>query len=144
MSDLRSELTGVYQTRGELTPQVVVDEARPEGAPLHHRFEWDDSLAGEQYRLIQAARLIRSVRIEYTSPQSEEKKFIRAFSSLHESGEPERQGYAPTEEILENDVTRRILLRNMERDIATLKRRYGHLKEFAQMMRDQFGGGEAA
>lgn len=134
MSDLRTELTGVYQTHGELTPQIVVDEARPIDAPLHHRFEWDDAAGAEQYRLIQAARLIRSVRIEYTTPNSDEKKFIRAFSSLHESGEPERQGYAPTEEILENEITRRILLRNMERDIAVLKKRYGHLSEFASMM----------
>lgn len=144
MSDLRSELTGVYQQHGELTPQIVVDEARPADAPLHGRFEWDDSVAGEKYRLVQAARLIRVVRIEYTSPNSTEKKFIRAFSSLHESGEPERQGYAPTEEILENDVTRRILLRNMERDIVVLKKRYGHLAEFAEMMRKEFGDGQVA
>jgi hypothetical protein len=134
MSDLRSQLTGVYQQHGELTPQIVVDEARPLQAPLHHRFEWDDAAGAEQYRLIQAARMIRSVRIEYTSPQSDEKRFIRAFHSLHESGEPERQGYAPTEEILENEITRRILLRNMQRDIAVLRNRYGHLAEFADMM----------
>lgn len=134
MSDLREELTGLYQRHGELTPQIVVDEARSEDAPLHSRFEWDDTVAGEKYRLVQAARLIRVVRIEYTTPNSDEKKFIRAFHSLHESGEPERQGYAPTEEILENEVTRRILLRNMERDIAQLKKRYGHLAEFATMM----------
>jgi len=134
MSDLRSELTTVYQLHGELTPQIVVDEARSSDAPLHHRFEWDDATGAEQYRLSQAARLIRSVRIEYTTPESNERKFIRAFSSLHESGEPERQGYAPTVEILENDVTRKILLRNMQRDIAVLKTRYGHLAEFANMM----------
>lgn len=135
MSDLRTQLTGIYQQRGELTPQIVVDEARPVGAPLHDRFEWDDSIAGEKYRLVQAAQLIRVVRIEYTTPGSNEKKFIRAFSSLHEASENGTdQGYAPTEEVLENPLTRKILLRNMERDIAILKRRYGHLAEFADMM----------
>lgn len=134
MADLRGELTGIFRRHGDLAPQIVVDEARPAGAPLHNRFEWDDSIAGEKYRLVQAAQLIRSVRIEYTSPESGEKKFVRAFSSLRESGDPERTGYAPTEEILENEMTRRMLLRNMERDIADLKRRYGHLAEFAEMM----------
>lgn len=140
MTDLRSQLTGLYRQHGELTPKMVVDDARPLGAPLHDRFEWDDNIAGEKYRLSQAAQLIRAVRIEYTTPESGERKFIRGFSSLFESGEPERQGYAPTEEVLENDVTRRILFNNMQRDISTLRKRYGHLKEFAQMMRDQFGG----
>jgi len=134
MTDLRTALTGVYRQHGELSPQIVVDEARPVDAPLHHRFEWDQATGAEQYRLIQAARLIRSVRIEYTAPNSEEKKFIRAFHSLHESGDDERQGYAPTKEILENETTRKILLRNMERDIAQLKKRYGHLVEFAETL----------
>lgn len=135
MSDLRTQLTGIYQQHGELTPQIVVDEARPLDAPLHDRFEWDDTIAGEKYRLVQASQLIRVVRQEFVSPDTGEKKFIRAFSSLHESSEDgTRQGYAPTEEILENELTRKILLRNMERDIAVLKKRYGHLTEFAQMM----------
>lgn len=135
MSDLRTQLTGIYQQHGELTPQIVVDEARPSGAPLHDRFEWDDTIAGEKYRLVQASQLIRTVRVEYTTPHSQEKKFIRAFSSLHESSENGDQlGYAPTEQILENPITRKLLLRNMERDIAVLKRKYGHLVEFAEMM----------
>jgi hypothetical protein len=134
MSDLRNELTGLYQQHGELTPQIVVDEARPVDAPLHDRFEWDNDVAGEKYRLVQAAQLIRAVRIEYTTPGSEEKKFIRAFSSLHESSDGEQEGYAPTEVILENEITRRILLRNMDRDIRALKTKYGHLAEFAEMM----------
>jgi len=135
MSDLRSELTGLYQKHGELTPQVVVDEARAVDAPLHHRFEWDDTVAGEKYRLVQAAQLIRAVRIEYKTADSGERKFVRAFASLHDSGEPERQGYAPTEEIVQNDLSRKILLRNLEREIATLKRRYGHLAEFAEIIK---------
>ena len=144
MSDLRTQLTGIYQKHGELTPQIVVDEARPKDAPLHDRFEWDDAIAGEKYRRVQGAQLIRVVRIEITTPNSDEKKFIRAFSSLHESGDSDRQGYAPTEEILENEITRKILLGNMQRDIAQLKKRYGHLVEFAETMRRAINEGDAA
>lgn len=134
MSDLRTQLTGIYQKHGELTPQIVVDEARPVDAPLHDRFEWNDEIAGEKYRLVQGARMIRVARMEVTIVNSEEKTFIRAFHSLHENGDDERQGYAPTEEILENEVTRKILLRNMEREISQLKKRYGHLVEFAETL----------
>jgi len=79
VADLRTQLTGIYQAHGELTPQIVVDEARPEGSPLHSRFDWNDQIAGEKYRLVQAQQLIRAVRIEYIARGSDEKKFIRAF-----------------------------------------------------------------
>jgi hypothetical protein len=144
MSDLRTQLTGIYKRNGELTPQIVVDEARPVDAPLHSHFEWDDGIAGEKYRLTQAASLIRVVRTEFTSEKSGEKKFIRAFSSLHESGENDSVGkYMPTEEILEDPTRKAILLRNMQRDISALKNRYGHLVEFAAMMRDAIGEDDA-
>lgn len=135
MADLRSALTEIYQSRGELTPQIVVDEARPKGAPLHDRFEWNDKLAGEAYRRVQAQQLIRSVRIEYTSEPSGERKFIRGFHSLRESGDAEREGYAPTEEIAQDELAMRILLKQCEREISDLKRKYGHLAEFAELMR---------
>jgi len=48
---------------GNLVPLDVVDAARPKKAPLHPAFEWDNSVAAEQYRVHQARNLIRSVRI---------------------------------------------------------------------------------
>lgn len=135
MADLRSTLTDIYRARGELTPQLVVDEARPKDAPLHDRFEWDNKVAGEAYRRVQAQQLIRSVRIEYTSEPAGERKFIRGFHSLRESGDTERDGYAPTEEIVQDELSTRILLRQCEREIADLKRKYGHLAEFAELIR---------
>lgn len=134
MSDLRSVLTDWYEETGELTPQLVVDKARPKGAPLHDRFEWNDKVAGEKYRLVQAQALIRSVRVTFTD-KSGTSQSIRGFYSNREAGDPERQGYRPTEEIVEDDLALKMLLRDMERDIAELKRRYGHLAEFADMMR---------
>jgi hypothetical protein len=136
MSDLRSELTAIYRKRGELTPQSVVDEARPEGAPLHSRFEWDDEIAGEKYRIVQAQQLIRNVKIEYIQP-SGEKQRVRGFFPIRDMDEDSEQtGYRPTEDIVQDDMALRILLKQCERDIADLKRKYGHLSEFAELMRE--------
>lgn len=44
---------------GLLRPEDVVEAARPAASPLHHRFEWDDTEAARQYRLVQAEQLIR-------------------------------------------------------------------------------------
>ena len=135
MSDLRSELTAIYRKRGELTPQSVLDEARPEGAPLHSRFEWDDAIAGEKYRIVQAQQLIRAVKIEYTDSAGE-KKWVRGFFPIRDMEDnSEKRGYSPTEEIAQDDISLRILLKQCEREIADLKRKYGHLAEFADLLR---------
>ncbi len=133
MSDLKQMLTSIYTQHKQLTPQLVVDEARDEQHPLHHRFEWDNHLAGEAYRRIQAAELIRSVRIVYATNETGEPRSVRAFSSLHDSADT-RTGYMPTEQLVENDVTRRILLKQLERDISALTTKYGHLEEFADII----------
>ena len=48
---------------GNLTPDALVDANRPEDAPLHKDFEWDDKVAAEEYRRDQARYIIRSVSI---------------------------------------------------------------------------------
>lgn len=137
MGDLRATLTGFYQKHGELTPQIVVDEARPKGAPLHDHFEWNDEAAGEEWRRHQAAQLIRSVRVEFSTDAdaSAERKYVRAFHSLREAGDSERGGYAPVEELFQDDIATKLLLRQCEREIAELKRKYGHLVEFRDLLR---------
>lgn len=136
MSDLRQHLTALYAERGQLTPQIVVDDARPGDSPLHHRFEWDNDIAGEAYRRVQAQQLIRSVKISFPeSAPVPERRSIRAFSSIRNSGSDEQsEGYAPTEDVLATDFGRKVLLRDLEREISSLKRKYGHLKEFAALM----------
>ena len=58
------ELQRIHEEEGTLRPQAVVNAARPEDAPLHPAFEWNDLIAGEQYRNIQARSLIKTVQIE--------------------------------------------------------------------------------
>lgn len=139
MSDLRAILTYQYQKHGELTPQIVVDEARPETAPLHNRFEWNDVLAGEAYRRVQAAELIRSVRITFSDNKTGERRSVRGFHSLRQAGDSDRGGYAPTEEILQDDLATKLLLRELKREIADLRKKYGHLEEFVTILREEAG-----
>lgn len=136
MADLRGTLTGIYQKHGELTPELVVEESRPETAPLHKKFEWDDAIAGEEYRRVQAAEIIRSVRVVFAVTDKGERKFVRAFHSRTASGDSERGGYAPTEEIVQDEMATKILLKQLERDLSDIRRKYGHLKEFVAMIRD--------
>lgn len=54
------ECQRIEKERG-LTPASLVDESRPDDAPLHREFEWDDSVAAEKYREVQASEVIRHI-----------------------------------------------------------------------------------
>ena len=57
------ELSRIHDKHDGLRNEDVLDESRPEEAPLHPIFEWDDSLAAEEWRKKQAGDVVRAVRI---------------------------------------------------------------------------------
>lgn len=130
---LREQLQSIYDRRGQLTPALVVDEARDPASPLHSRFEWDDSIAGEQWRKSQAQELIRSVRVVYReATEHDPAKSVRAFHAVRR---PNGHVYEPAEKVAEDPFTRQLVLNDMEREWMALKRRYEQFAEFAAMVR---------
>lgn len=117
---------------GGLTPEIVVDAARPEEHPLHSRFEWDDSIAAEKWRREQASELIRSVKITYANARGIEKS-VRAYVAVR-GDTYGSTGYVPTEEALSDPFTRALLLREFEREWKTFKAKYDCLAEFASVI----------
>ena len=45
------------QSNDGLSPRTLLEASRDESSPIHHMFEWDDRIAGEQWRLEQAASI---------------------------------------------------------------------------------------
>ena len=130
---LRDVLQGIYDQRGELTAEIVVEVARDENHPLHERFEWDDAAAGEQWRKHQAAELIRSVKVVYReATETEEARTVRAFHAVRG---PKGQAYQPAEKVAEDPFTRQLVLNDMEREWLAFKRRYERFTEFTAMVR---------
>jgi hypothetical protein len=139
--ELHQQLLDIRSARGQLTPQDVVDTARDESHPLHARFEWDDQLAGEAYRRAQAGELIRSLKVVFAeSPEGDERR-VRAWSAFPES--PDQQGYVPTEEVMQDPFAAKLLLRQAERELKAFQRKYGHLKEFADLVAATLTSGAA-
>ena len=107
------ELDRIKHRDGTIAPGVVVDEARPEEAPLHPAFEWRDPVAAEQYRVIQAKTLIRQVRVICPEPV-ENQPVVAASVSRTEPIEPTIQQFDPLAHDLSKTVgslteTRRML-----------------------------------
>lgn len=68
----------------KLDPIHVVAAARPDDAPLHPYFEWDDGLAAEAHRLNQGRLLMRAVQITYLHRGDPAKpRELRAIPAFH-------------------------------------------------------------
>lgn len=132
-TDLRGELLAVRGQHGKLTPQIVVDVARDPGHPLHSRFEWDDSVAGEAWRRQQAHELIRKAKVVYReADESAPEKSVRAFVAIRaEDGHV----FDPVEEVAEDPFRRKLALADMEREWKALFKRFQEYEEFFALVR---------
>lgn len=131
---LKEQLEQIYRDRGKLTPETVVQEAKRPDHPLHHRFNWDDKTAAHEYRLSQAADLIRSVRVKFReATETEGARFVRAFHSLPDE---DARSYEPLDVVLADPFKLKLLMQEMERDWKALKRRYADFAEFWQMVKE--------
>ncbi len=133
MSDLRAELTAIREKHKKLTPAVVLKEARNPDHPLHSRFEWDDSVAAERYRLEQARNLISLVRVSYTDSAGETKS-VRQYQAVRAS-DANQYEYEPVEEVLADPFKRKLVMQDMQRQVEELVARYEHLTEFWDVLR---------
>lgn len=132
---LRAQLQAIYDQHRKLTPALVVDEARDPQHPLHARFEWDDSIAGERWRHHQAHELITSVRVSYVAPSGKPRDIRQYHAIRGEKGHV----YEPVEKVVADEMMTRILMADMEREWRALKKRYDQFDEFYAMVRRDLG-----
>lgn len=117
------------QNGGLLQPQTVVNDARPLESPLHSRFEWDDSVAGEQFRIWQARQLIR-VSVELIAGTG---KKVDVFVSLSTDREKEAGGYRVMAEVLTDTQMREQMLADALDELETFREKYRRLRELASV-----------
>lgn len=118
---------------GELLPADIVKEAAKKRNPLHNEFDWDDKSAANKFREERARGLVRSlIVIRKEAPKVEARKYELTYSTeVPDQGQPQRQCYRTTEEILQNPVERDRLLARAIRELAAFRDRYAGLSELA-------------
>lgn len=57
------ELERIRKRDDGLTVDAMLEEARPEDAPLHPLLTWDDQVAGENWRKAECRKIVRSVQV---------------------------------------------------------------------------------
>ena len=114
---------------GELTSARFLDVSRPEDAPTHNLFEWNDSVAAERYRLQQATVAINSVEVqivnESTATAISQAAFVNVISKA-----PARTGeFTPIDVALSDANMRNALLQNALKELQSFRRKYSQLNE---------------
>lgn len=125
-----TRLMQLARSAGEpVPPQVVLDDARPEGSPLHPFFEWDDGEAAERWRLHQARQLVNHLQIIVVGSNGEEE--TRAMHNLvieTDAGESVR-GYVTAKTIEADAGMRAKVIENAMNHLQQWKARYGQYSE---------------
>ena len=129
----QSLATVAEQHGGELTPAAVLDYARPKSSPIHNRFTWDNKVAGEKYRLIEAAVLIRSVRVTFDQPDGTPSAPVRAWINQREEYR-EPGVYLPVARVLAMPDAAEELLANARRDAEAFRRKYATLEAASRVV----------
>jgi len=114
--------------KGILNPKDVVEFARNSDTALHQEFEWNDKIAGDAYRILQAREVIRT-RVTVLTPDT---KPVRAYVSLP-NDRKSNGGYRRINDVLEKPAWREQLLKNAMADMRAFQTKYAVLKELANV-----------
>jgi hypothetical protein len=124
----------IVERTGSLTPEALVDAAKPKKHPLHDYFMWDDAQAGREYREHQANYLIRAVvRVE-----EEGDREVRAFVSVipDEDGESGTTAvYQPIMVVFADVELRKQVLHSALKELEAWQRKYRDLEELVDVIR---------
>lgn len=123
-AQLAGEVCESLDAIGCLSAQRLVDVSRPNDAPLHGAFEWDDAIAGEEWRKNQARLIIRSIVVV---PDVQKKEVVRAFFKVEQAD----GSFESLHTILKNEDKRNSLMRNALSELEAFKRKYSILEELA-------------
>lgn len=114
-----------------LTAPNLVDASRPEDAPLHKEFVWDDAIAAELYRENRAMCLINHlhVRMEGVENAPAVRKYVRLTTD-------DSRKYESVPMILKNPQKTTALFDMAMRELESFQRKYNNLAEFAKIFEE--------
>lgn len=119
----------LLQLGDEYSLSDVVKKARNEDSEMHGVFEWDDSIAGEKYREIQAGKMVRNI-VFVKESNSKEKSNVRFFMSTGNRDST----YSPTKLIVRNRSAYEELLDRALNELRAFKKKYATLSELEEIL----------
>lgn len=127
----RAELLRIRTAHGDkLDPRQVVEESRKPKAVLHPFFEWNDAVAGEEYRVWQARQLTRSIYI--VRPEEDDAPAREGPAFFHIAP----HDYQPQERVIERPDLFMLALQALHSKLAAAERAVRELQDLGQASAD--------
>lgn len=130
-SSVVEEIKQLESRDGKVYPENVVEFAKDEQTALHARFCWDDAEAGEQYRLLQAERIIREVKVRIVANDTAT-QVVRAYYSLA-SDRKDDGGYTSIVKIMGDAELKAELLKTAKVELSAFRRKYAVLSDLSEV-----------
>lgn len=125
------ELESIRRTAGgTLVPADVVETSRPDDAPLHPVFTWDDAEAAEKCREDEARRLIRNVCV-VTEAGGEKTESRPVYIHTRPAEGRDVAGYRTVTDTMADDEARERAIADALAQLRGWQKRYGWIKELA-------------
>lgn len=104
----------------DVTPEKVLEKAKDEKSELHKCFEWNDGIAANKYRLLQAEKIIRML---VTVPEREDETPKRVLQISSET-----RVYQPMTFFMRNEDEASALLKRAKEELMAFQNRYESLR----------------
>lgn len=128
-ADASKVLDELSELGDEYSLSDVVEKAKDKNSEMHSIFEWDDSVAGEEYRKIQAGKMVRNLVI-VRNDETEEKTNVRYFVSTGKRDST----YTPTRLVIRNQDAYEQLLERAYAELRAFKGKYSILSELEEIL----------
>lgn len=117
---------------GECRPDQLLEKSRSKRSPTHKLFEWDDTVAGERYRIAQASYAIRKINVVYVTPKGGQPKATRAVVSVRsKTGERGSRAYVSVSDAMNDREWRDEVLTSALNQLRQWRAKWFQLNEIA-------------
>lgn len=127
-------LLQLERDHGEVTKELVLEEAQRESSPLHKHYIWDEAKAAHQNRLDTAAQMIRSIKIIVETTGGELVK-TRLMVNVNQNG---RRVYRSVNAVIADDDLCSQVIAEARTDLLQFKAKYESYRKMFRQFREQF------
>ena len=126
-------LEALKQKHGELTAELVLEDAQKPSSPLHSAFEWSNAAAAHQHRLTQARYILRQIVVVEVIESPKTTTVIRGFVPVNSTVTPGKKMFVGITEAMSDIDMRKQVLKRALKELQQWKARYQTFKEFAKI-----------
>lgn len=113
--------------------EALLQTAADPTSPAHECFEWDDSIAGNGYRLWQARNYWGAIRIEIQDTKGDTHKAPAFIPIVIGTEDGDDRGYRDVRDVVRNENWNAQMLEQAKRELKGFKNRYAMLRGVSEL-----------